>query len=447
MDKVSLKQYLMQGGAWAFTGKVLTALMGLALSALLARMLSPEDMGAYFLAFNLATFFSIVARLGLENTLLRFVSEAISRNQPGRVRAVIQKGLILALIGAAVVAVAVYTVAGTWLAERLFHSRALGAVASFVAIWLVLLAFQFLFGEIFRAFQDIRASVLCGGLITATVTVVCLSLYGLIGGRATLNQVLQWVLAAGATNIILAVWMLRRKLRSLRPDRKAGASYLGIAEHSWPLLLNACTIFIMAQSDLWILAAFRPDNEVAVYGAVARLVLLTGMTLAIVNAVVPPLITRLNVQGQTHQLERILRTTATLAAIPAFAVLAIFMLFGDTVLGLVFGNYYRVGATVLLILSLGQGANVYAGSCGYTLIMTGHRKTMMLISVASAAVGVTSGLAWVQSYGATGVAAGFAMATVLQQALMLGFARYQCGVWTHAGLRYLFRSLSQVYRG
>lgn len=447
-SNVSIKKYFLKGGAWAFGGRVLTALMGLALSAMLARMLSPGDMGAYFLAFNIATFLAIFARMGLENTLLRFISEAMGRKQPGRARAVIKKGILLAFLGAAVVGVGFYAGLGGWLAKYLFHSMVLGAVVGFIAIWIILLAFQSLFAEIFRGFQDIRAAVLFGGLLTAGGTTVMVALYWfIIAGHLTLNQVLPWVLAAGAINIALAIWVLKPKFHVLAPSRTETVSYRELADHSWPLLFSTLTFAIMAQSDLWILAAFRSDQEVAIYGAATRLVAMTGMVLAIVNAVVPPLIARLNVQNQKERLERILRTTATLAAIPALMALLVFTFFGDEVLGLLFGAYYRSGATILVILSVGQAVSVCVGSCGITLMMMGHQRTLLIISIVSALVSVSSGFIWVQMYGATGVAMATTVAMVLQQILMLFFARYRCEIWTHAGLGFTrdFRKLKEAF--
>ena len=108
MQNLSIRNYLLTGGIWAFTGKILTAFASLAFSALLARLLSPDDMGIYFLAFNLATFFSIFARMGLENTLLRFISEALNRPTTYCARTVIKKCLFLALISSLVVSIFVY---------------------------------------------------------------------------------------------------------------------------------------------------------------------------------------------------------------------------------------------------------------------------------------------------------------------------------------------------
>jgi len=435
---LNIRQYLLRGGAWAFAGKVLTALMGLALSALLARLLSPEDMGVYFLVFNLATFFSIFARMGLENTLLRFISEALTRNQFNRARTVISKGLQLVVLSTIIVAIIVYLGVSPWLAQYLFKSNIPEAVFAFLVIWLILLAFQFLFAEIFRAFHDIRMAVLSGGLLTSVVTVIFITFYMLMKGHAELSQVLPWILLAGILNIAIAIWMMTKKLHVLKfSTRDNSVNYSELANHSWPMLINAVTLFILSQSDIWILAAFRSDDEVAVYGAAARLVLLTGMALSIVNAVVPPLIAHMNVQNKKKQLERILRTAATFAALPSLLVLSVFMFFGSWVLEIIFGGYYRTGGTILMIFSIGQVVNVLVGSCGYTLVMMGYRRTVMLISLFSAAIALGSGLIFVRSYGAVGLACGFVFALIVQQLAMLVFARYRCGIWTHAGIRYL----------
>lgn len=445
---VSIKKYLLKGSAWAFGGRVLTAFIGLLLSALLARMLSPMEMGTYFLAFNVATFLAIFARMGLENTLLRFISESLDRKQYDRVRSLILKGCLLVLLGSVLVGGAFYAGLGIWLSKNVFHSETLGAIVAFMSAWIALLAFQFLFAEIFRAFQDIRSAVLFGGLVTAIGTTVTVALYWFLSNeRITLNTLLTWVLTVGAINIVLALLVLHRKVHTLWTPAQQSASYRELVENSWPLLFSTLTFAVMAQSDLWILASFRPEQDVAIYGAAARLVAMTSMVLAIVNAVVPPLIARLNVQKQKERLERILRTTATLAAIPALLGLLVFVFFGKKVLGLLFGDYYSSGAIILAVLSLGQAVSVWVGSCGITLMMTGQQKYLLFISCLSAVVSIVSGLLLVQTHGSIGVAMATTFAMVLQQILMLVFVRYRCGIWTHAGVGFIlnYRRMKEIF--
>lgn len=64
------------------------------------------------------------------------------------------------------------------------------------------------------------------------------------------------------------------------------------------------------------------------------------MPLTLVNAVVPPLISRLNIRDEKEKLERLLRTTASIAALPAVLVLGLFVGWGDYILQWIFGENY-----------------------------------------------------------------------------------------------------------
>jgi O-antigen/teichoic acid export membrane protein len=187
----------------------------------------------------------------------------------------------------------------------------------------------------------------------------------------------------------------------------------------------------MAHSSLWIVASFLSDEEVAVFGVVTRLVLLTGIALSVVNSVIPPLISKLSVHNQKDKLEKTLRLTASIAAIPAFIILLLFMVFGNYVLSSVFGVFYGQGAIILAILSFAQMVYVFVGSCGYVLVMNGFRKTMMFVSMGSMVLAVFLGISLVKLYGIFGVAIASALALIIQQLLLLYFARRNCQLWTH----------------
>lgn len=431
----SIKNYLLRGSAWAFGGKLATAFMGLLLMGLLARLLPATEMGLYFLAFNLATFFSILGRGGLENTLLRFVAQTNGSEQSARLWSILRKGGILVLAGALLAAL-IASLLVPWLGVNLFHSEELAAITYFIAGWSALLALQFIAGEVFRGFQEIKWSVLFSGLLTALISVLLLGLTAWIGITLPLSIVLIIVILAIVASNMVALFILHQKIKALPQNVHDEISYSELLTHSWPLLINAVTLFLLSQSDLWLLSAFTNEKEVAIYGAASRLVLLTTMSLAIVNAVVPPLIARMHVQNDMAQLERLLRTVATVSAIPALVVLTLFVLFSEPIMGLVYGEFYRAGSVVLIILCTGQVMNVLVGSCGYTLIMTGHRTTMMVISLSSAFMAIALGTILVRTYGVIGLASAYAIAISSQQVAMWLFARLLCGVWTHAGLAY-----------
>jgi O-antigen/teichoic acid export membrane protein len=62
---------------------------------------------------------------------------------------------------------------------------------------------------------------------------------------------------------------------------------------SWPMWVTNITLFVGTQTDIWIVGAFRSQEEVAIYGAAVKLVLMVALPLQIVSTVVPPLITEM----------------------------------------------------------------------------------------------------------------------------------------------------------
>jgi O-antigen/teichoic acid export membrane protein len=441
-----LRRRLLSGSAWAFGGRVVTALAVLTVNALLARLLTPQDVGAYLLAFSLVSVGALLGSLGLNQAVVRFVAQTYGLNRFGQTRRVVGIVLALGALGASGVALA-YLLFGHLVGNELFHSPALAAVTGLVAVWAMIIAMQTLLAETFRGFDDIRLATLFGGLglVTWALLAACLGLLWLLEGDTTLATVILLAIGSSFASVLAAGWLLLGKTTSLprEPEQQDELGVREILNVAWPLLLVNLTLFILTQADLWIVGAFQAQEEVAVYGAAARVVTLVVMPLVVVNAVVPPLIAKSYVQGKKADLERILRATATVASIPAFLALLGFVTFSGPLLGLIYGSYYRQGAAVIALLSVGQFVNVWVGSCGYMLIMTGHQTTAMTITVASGTVTIAAALTVVGSYGIIGVAAATSTGVALHNVSMWLMARHKTAVWTHVGVR----EVSSLLRG
>lgn len=431
-----LKQRLLSGSAWALAGKVATAFFIVATNALLARLLSPKDLGSYFIAYNIVLAGQIVGTLGIKQAIVRYVAESQVYNQPWRTRQVI--GLSLKIgVPAAVATGLIYYLVGSILGNEVFHAPGLVAVTGLVAIWIVVMAVKGLQSETFRGFHDVRLATAFDGLVMGALLTGCLGLVWLLGGDIQLDTaVLLGILSTGAS-VLLAGWMMRRKLRSLPTQRNPEERGVGAGEMlpmSLPLLANMLTIFVLTHADIWIVGAYLPQEDVAVYGAAARMVNLVAMPLMIVNAVVPPLIAEMYSRGDTERLERALRACATVAGVPAALTLALFMFAGDPIMGLVYGDYYAAGGILLALISVGKIVSVWAGSCQLTLMMTGKQKSAMWISVLSGALAIVGGIWAVEKFGAAGVAVAVAGGTAIQNVLMWMWAIRATGMRTDVGL-------------
>lgn len=427
----SVRRRMLTGSALAGGGRVGTILARLAITALLARLLAPEAMGAYFLAFTMVTFLATASRLGLAETALWTIAESLGRGEPGNIRPVVLRIVAAGAGGAAIVALVLVLGAGRWLATDVFGSPTLATIIPLVALWMVLLGFQAILSESLRGFHAIGQATLHGGLLSGGLAVGGLGAAWLTRGQLTLGTAVGITIAAEAVGVAAGALALSRRVAgAVGPVCRTFETW-EIMAYAWPLLVTQLLGRFRVDAGVWILGAARPEGEVAVYAAAARLVLLTGLTLQIVNAVVPPLIAELNVSERRGELQRMLREAATVAALPSLAVLAAFIFAGGPILRLLFGEPYAAGWVVLAILSVGQAVNALVGSCGYTLIMTGHRATLMRISVGSGLAIAALGVALVGPLGAVGVAVATSVAVTVQQVAMLLYARRLAGVWTH----------------
>ncbi len=115
-----------------------------------------------------------------------------------------------------------------------------------------------------------------------------------------------------------------------------------------------------------------------------------------------------------------------------------FVVGGGPIISFVFGDYYREGALILAVLSLGRLAQVWSGACEQTLMMTGHQVTMMSLTLLGGALIVVGAVLTVQAYGALGVAGAAAAGLAIQNVLMVLFVRARVGVWTHISFSRIF---------
>ena len=436
-----LKRRLLSGSTWAFGGKVGGAAVGIVTNSLLAHRLHPSELGAYFLALTIISFGAMVGTLGLTKTTIRFVAESMSLGRPGRARRVVLTVLGIGALGSLGVGLAYWFVIGDLVAEHLFHSSALVAVTGLTAGWMAISVMQEITAETFRGFHDIRLATLLGGLATGgnsggivmrLLFVGSLALLWWGGAGRDLETVMLVSVGSGSVSVVMGALFLRGKLASLgKQGGDKPVSPREVMSDAVPILGISLTTFVLLSADIWILGALGSQAEVAVYGATSRLVLLVAMPLLITNLVAPPIVAEMYAQGKMEKLQRTLRTFSTLAGAPSLLVLLAFMFLGGPVLGLVYGEYYRSGAAVLVLLSAAKMVAVWSGSCGMVLQYTGHQRSMLRVNLLTSVLFIGGALLIVRDYGPMGVAAVAATTTVLQNLILVLVAKRKTGIWTH----------------
>jgi O-antigen/teichoic acid export membrane protein len=280
-------------------------------------------------------------------------------------------------------------------------------------------------------------AVILSGLAGSVIPAILFSVMWL-SRSGGLPQVLLALVISGCVSIVIGMLLLRRKLRNMGLNAPVGLKEILVI--SSPLMITSLTLTLRDRAGIWILGLFTTQTDIAVYGAAERLMVAVILPLLLVNSVIPPVIAELYARGERRNLEKTIRRVATLASIPAFAVLLGFLFFGPQILGLVYGNFYRQAGRILIVLSIAQLVNVWSGSCGIVLMMTGSQVTLMVITLVAGAVGVLLGAVLTYYHGALGMALAAAVALIVQNIGMWLSARINTGMWTHVSFVELSRN-------
>ena len=439
----SVRRRLLRGSSWVLLARIVGIPLGLFINAMLARLLTQKQFGTYFTSFTLVIVGSLVCQLGLDRAVVRLVSQSLGVGQPGRARHAIRRVLGIGSVAGVALGGLFAFVLGPWYGHHVAHSELVATVAPITGGWLIAFTIQSLFVETFRGLQKFaRATIYDTVIVDISLATVFGVMYA-VGARTALAQVI--AISAGVTAVVAAIAGVLLRTNLLGIDGEHRLERNEIFDIAWPSLLTNVSIYFLGSGvDLLVLGAFRPQSEVALYGAAARIVTLVATPLWILRGVLPPMISELHAQGRREELERTLRAGATLAGLPSFAILVVFLVLGRSVMGHLYRPAYAQAATILAILSFGRMVAVWAGACGVTLMMTGHQKAMMVVTVCTGLLSVALGMSVAGRFGGVGVAIATMSVAIVQNGLQLALAKRYVGVWTH--MEFSPRALKSFFR-
>lgn len=424
-----LKKRLLGGGIWVSAGFLVNTLAGIAVGAILTRILSTAAAGTYFLAFSLATAGAVVMQGGMNRSVVRFAARANRPEEMATARATI----LLSLGIVTLIVLSVFVILSLGSASRLFSTifsnPQLAGNVPLLLLWTGFIALRGIIAESLRGLHDIRMATITERVSTNILMIAAFTVFGLIGYIGNYGSALAASVVVTAVVVALAGVRLLVKLRELpgggRPEYKP---YL---KASLPLLLSQLLVMVMNQSPFWILGALSTSDELAVYGTATRAAVLTSIALLVVNNVVMSSVSSLHASGRKDDLQRLLHLSVAAAALPAIVVFVMFALFGEVVLATIFGKSYGTNELPLLLLSAGWLFNVFCGSAAVVLSMSGHEPLVLRSTFIAMLAGIASGLALIPGLGATGAAIAFGIGMMIYNTTLCLTCKARLGLTTY----------------
>lgn len=403
---------LSSGAGSAFAMRMSGKGMAYVFALVVAHTLGAAAWGRFSLAFVVVNLGAILALLGLDTVVVRFIAEARAAGSGEEVRRVIRRAFAVVGPWSLVVAAGFWAVAPL-VAEGVFGKPHLAAYLQRAALAIPPFAALLLAAQALRGLKQVAVSEFLQQVLRSALPLAALvALAALWSGEV-------WVVDAFLIGTALAAFAAVVTLvRSVGKRSDTAASDAAVSDYSvsallstgFPLLFANSMIFLKGWIDTIMVGAFLDETAVGVYDIAFKLAALIIIPLGAVNSIAAPKFAEL--RRDQAGLQRFIGYATTAAALCAAPVFLLLVVAPEAVLG-VFGPEYVQAATALRIIAVGMLVSALAGSVGVLLQMTGRQVAYQYISVAVLATSVVLSYVLIPRFGINGAAVATSASLVL----------------------------------
>ena len=352
---------------------------------ILARWVGPKYLGIYSLANAIMRFAEVIGKAGLDNGVIKYVSENFGNNSLNKGKEVIvsaiKMGLILSLCSSIIL-----IIISDWLAHDLFSG---GQLLKRVLIYnACALPFSVIMIIIASATQSFKLLKYKSFVINIFVPII--SLLSMVIGLQISNEVAISIpiLFSSIFGCGLIAFFLLKLIKMKMPplvkinliDITRSKFSIDLLRFSYPLMFVTIIGTAMHWMDIYMLGFFYDNTTVGMYHPPARTAGLMRMILIAFMGIFSPILTELysnnDRNGMVNVYHLVVRWIMTLA-LPLFLLI---ILFPKKVMFL-FGTEYQESYMILSILTTSVLIQTFIGIGGPTLTMTGYPKINFINSI------------------------------------------------------------------
>lgn len=412
--------FVLRGSLLSIGLRVAGVLIGYASHVIISRLLGVHGYGIYVIGLSWALVLTLPARMGFDQTPLRYATVYRETEQNAALHAFIRVAIGSVTLASIVIG-SLFVLVGT----------AVGAGQPSVIIGAALLILpQALIGVlsvIIRSSNRIFATQFYDQLLRPALLIALLvSLAGttknLGPGNVLAIHSLAAFLALGI--LIIHFWKIFGPWRGVRPDYRGARQWLAV---SMPLLVITFAQELLNQLEIILLGYFGDARQAGLFSAAWRLASLVMFALGTFGVLCGPLVASAYHRQDWAGLNRLVQFAARLATISAGAIIMILVLAGKPLLHL-FGPGFEAAYRPLLALVVGGAVNAFTGIVAYLLTMTGRERVGMSIFCGALALSLVLNLILIPWFGALGAAIASSAALSAWNLAMVFYVRRAFGI-------------------
>jgi O-antigen/teichoic acid export membrane protein len=412
--------FVLRGSLLSIALRVAGVLIGYASHVIISRLLGVHGYGIYVIGLSWALVLTLPARMGFDQSPLRYATVYRETGQNASLHAFIRVAIGSVTLASIAIG-SLFVLVGT----------AVGAGQLSVIIGAALLILpQALLGVlsvIIRSSNRIFATQFYDQLLRPALLIALLvSLAGTTKSMGPGNVLAIHALAAFMALGIMIIHF--RKIfgpwRGVRRDYQGARQWLAV---SMPLLVITFAQELLNQLEIILLGYFGDARQAGLFSAAWRLASLVMFALGTFGVLCGPLVASAYHRKDWAGLNRLVQFAARLATISAGAIIMILVLAGKPLLHL-FGPEFDAAYRPLLALVVGGAVNSFTGIVAYLLTMTGRERVGMSIFCGALGLSLILNLLLIPWLGALGAAIASSAALSAWNLAMVFYVRRAFGI-------------------
>jgi len=384
---------------------------------------------------------SLVAKLGFDNTSLRFVAQyrAVHNHNLlwGLVRYSSRLSGLASVAGAVLLATTALLLQSDINGDLATCLMLAGGVLAIMPLTQVYEATLIALGRVVQGLTSL--------IVTPLLFMVLLFAMNRWTGIALASPTAMLLyIAASLASFLIVRGLLRQSLGQYLPgNRAAPTSHGAWLAMAIPMMALHVLVYIQGQSGTILCGLFLGTEQSGLYTTAARMAGLAVFGLQSINTIAAPRIAALHGSGRTHELQDYMQMCSWGSLGFALPLAVLIGILARPLL-MLFGPEFVAGQGPLLILLFGLVINAATGPVAQLLYMTGHHAACLKLYAAMATVVLALQIFCIPRYGIMGAAVITCGVQIVWNISLVFMAKARLGVWSLVSVSSLTRGFREL---
>ena len=390
MDKNFIARFL-KGSVSTSTGTIVTVVFHFLSITIMTRYVSQETLGLYFLVLATAMFFKILSNLGLDLTLVKFLSnEDETDKQETMTVILLTRFVVLALFS-----LVVY-LGGNLILPLL--GEGMEPFVLFIPFIFVGHSLREMFLHLMQGLQQFKNYA----LLQVVSAIFKFGLIFVFLDNLTLTTLLNIELAMLGLSILLQFWMIPFRQLGLFDLKFGNGTFKRIITFGMPLYYTSILTVGYDKSSVFLINYYLDPLSIALYEVALKIPEGFMRIFRSFITVYFPSIASLFAQNKSKEAVKVMNKSIGIFSLGITALCVGALLFGQEIVTLLFSDQYSSVSLAFAFLMVGVYLRVIANILGYSLVSADYPSTSSKVNTLSVIIYLVSSVLLIRSIGYMG---------------------------------------------